>query len=251
MDEVRINTTQNVALNYTAAGVGPRLLAGLLDTVFVYAYILIVSFIFGLVIQRSIYSLGYSDDSSNQMMIGILLLCLLPAMLYHLLTETFLNGQSFGKKIMKIKVVKLDGTQPGFGSYLLRSMFRLIDISAFSPAVAIITIAVSKNSQRFGDMVAGTTVIQMNRPISIRETILNVQKPDYQIVYPQVSLLSDADANIIREVLDFSFSQNQPRHISALSQKIKTKYGITDVRQNDAQFLNTLLSDYSHYQFEK
>jgi uncharacterized RDD family membrane protein YckC len=251
MDAVRINTTQNVALNYTAAGVGPRLLAALLDIIFVYAYIIIVSFIFGLVIQRSIYSLGYSDDSSNQMMIGILMLCLLPAMLYHLLTETFLNGQSFGKKIMKIKVVKLDGTQPGFGSYLVRSMFRLIDISALSPAVAVITIAVAKNSQRFGDMVAGTTVIQLNRPISIRETILNVQKPDYKIVYPQVSLMSDADANIIREVLDFSFSQNQPRHITMLSQKIKTKYGITDVKQNDAQFLNTLLNDYSHYQFEK
>jgi uncharacterized RDD family membrane protein YckC len=251
MDALRINTTQNVALSYTAAGVGPRMLAGLMDAIFVYAYIAILSFIFGMVVQRSIYSQSYSNDSYNQVMMGIFLLCLLPAIFYNLLTETFFHGQSFGKKIMKIKVVKIDGSQPGFGSYLVRSIFRLIDIMTLSPGVAIITIAVSKNSQRFGDMIAGTTVIQMNRPVSIRETILNVQKPDYQIVYPQVSLMSDADANIIREVLDFSIAQNQPRHLSMLSQKIKSKYGITDVRQNDAQFLNTLLMDYSHYQFEK
>jgi len=248
MDTIQINTSQNVSLSYTPAGIGPRILAALLDWVFIIAYAGIVAAIFSFAINRKEYSGDVErSESYDQMMIGLFILCLLPAMIYHLLCETFLNGQSFGKKILKIKVVKLNGTQPNFGSYLLRSMFRIID----RPMIALITIAVSAKSQRFGDMVAGTTIIQINRPVSIRETILHKQKPDYKIVYEQVSLLSDTDANTIREVLDFSRNQNQPQHLTLLSKKIKTKYGIPDVTQTDEQFLNTLLMDYTNYQFER
>lgn len=252
MDEIKINTSQNVSLSYAAACVGPRILAGLLDMVFVYAYAFILIMIFSFAVLRREYSGDYETrETFNQIMIGIMILLLLPAMLYNLLCETFMNGQSFGKKIMKIKVIKLDGTQPNFGSYLVRSMFRLVDISLISPCIAIITIAVSKNSQRFGDMVAGTTVILINKKISLNETILNKQKADYKIVYHQVSLMSDTDANTIKEVLDFGIAQDQPQHIALLAKKIRDKYGITDIKQKDESFLKTLLMDYSHYQFEK
>lgn len=247
METIKINTTQNVALSYSAAGIGPRILAGLLDAIFVFAYTTIIFLIFSFAIRRETYSDYESRETYNQIMIGILILFLLPAGLYHLLCETFLNGQSFGKKIVKIKVIKLDGTQPNFGSYLIRSIFRLID----RPVIALVTIAATKHSQRFGDMVAGTTVILMNRPVSIKETILHQQRPGYTIVYPQVALMSDFDANTIREVLDFSLRQDQPQHLAILSKKIKDKYGITDVKQNERDFLETLLMDYTNYQFEK
>jgi uncharacterized RDD family membrane protein YckC len=110
-----------VSLDYAAAGVGLRMLAGLLDMVFVYAYMIIIVTIFlNFAIRKNVYSGNYEENEQfNQVMIGLMILCLLPAMIYHLLCETFLNGQSFGKKIVKIKVVKLDGTQPNFGSYLI------------------------------------------------------------------------------------------------------------------------------------
>ncbi len=248
METIKINTTQNVSLSYSAAGIGPRILAGMLDMIFKYAYSAIVTLIFALAINKKTYSNDYEGhETYNMVMVGLMILFLLPAAIYHLLCETFLGGQSFGKKILKIKVVKLNGTQPNFGSYLVRSMFRIIDM----PMVALITIAVSKNSQRLGDMVAGTTVILVNRPVSIRETILHKQKTGYQIVYHQVALMSDRDANTIKEVLDFSNAQNQPQHLTLLSKKIRDKYGITGVPKDDQQFLNTLLMDYTNYQFEK
>jgi len=238
-----------VSLDYAAAGVGLRMLAGLLDMVFVYAYVIIIVTIFlNFAIRKNVYSGNYEENEQfNQVMIGLMILCLLPAMIYHLLCETFLNGQSFGKKIVKIKVVKLDGTQPNFGSYLIRSMFRIID----RPVVAVIAVAVTNKSQRFGDMVAGTSVIQMNKRVSIKDTILYQAVKDYKIVYDQVAMLSDADANTIKEVLQFSKQQEQPQHVNLLAEKVKNKYGIHDVKQNDEDFLNTLLTDYTHYQFEK
>lgn len=247
MENIKINTTQNVALSYTAAGVGPRMLAIFLDLIFKYSYYLVLYLIFVYTVQKLTYSNNDHRPDNSEFFIGILILLSLPALLYHLLCETFLNGQSFGKKILKIKVVKLDGTQPNFGSYLVRSMFRLIDDSI----IGLVAIAVSKNSQRIGDMVAGTTVIALNKKITLADTILHQQKADYKIVYSQVALLSDTDANTIKEVLSFSRQEDQPEHLALLARKIKDKYGISDVQQSNEKFLKTLLMDYSHYQFER
>jgi uncharacterized RDD family membrane protein YckC len=59
-----------------------------------------------------------------------------------------MNGQSLGKKVVAIKVVKLDGTQPGIGSFILRSILRVIDIQLLNGLVALISVAASDKSQR-------------------------------------------------------------------------------------------------------
>lgn len=248
MDTIKINTTQNVALDYTAAGVGNRLLAIIIDTVIKYAYVSILLYILFNVGTNSLYKYDYDgNETVNVFVLVVLIIILIPFTFYHLLSEMFLNGQSIGKRIMKIKVVKLNGTQPSVGSYLARSMFRLIDDSI----VGLITIAVSKNSQRFGDMAAGTTVIELAKRVTLKDTILSMQTSDYQIVYTQVALMNDTDINTIKEVLDFHSKQNQPKFLEALASKIKTKYAIQSSDQDNWNFLNTILKDYSHYQFEK
>lgn len=248
MDTIKINTTQNVALDYTAAGVGNRLLAIIIDTVIKYAYVSILLYILFNVGTNSLYKYDYDgNETVNVFVLVVLIIILIPFTFYHLLSEMFLNGQSIGKRIMKIKVVKLNGTQPSVGSYIARSMFRLIDDSI----VGLITIAVSKNSQRFGDMAAGTTVIELAKRVTLKDTILSMQTSDYQIVYTQVALMNDTDINTIKEVLDFHSKQNQPKFLEALASKIKTKYAIQSSDQDNWNFLNTILKDYSHYQFEK
>jgi len=252
LEHIQINTTQNVSLQYEPAGIGFRILAGMLDEIFRYAYLILVIFIFQkFLIRDSDYGNGYDQSEGyNAVMYGVMVLFLLPGFLYHLLCETFLNGQSFGKKIVAIKVVKIDGTQPNFGSYLIRSMLRLIDVNLFTSVVAIVTIAATEKSQRLGDIAAGTTVIKLNSNISLSDTILYRQKADYKIVYEQVALLSDKEANLIKEVLEFSMKQNQPQHLQKLAGKIKAKLGIEVVKENPENFLNTILKDYSQYRFD-
>jgi len=252
LDHIHINTTQNVSLQYEPAGIGFRILASMLDRVFAYSYLLLIFFIFQkFLIRDSNYGDGYDkSEDYNAVMYGVMVLFLLPGLLYHLLCETFLNGQSFGKKIVGIKVVKIDGTQPNFGSYLIRSMLRLIDMAIFSPAVGIITIAATDKSQRLGDIAAGTTVIKLNSKISLGDTILYHQKPDYKIIYEQVAMLTDREANLIKEVLEFSAKQEQFQHLEKLAIKIREKLGIEEVKEGPEVFLNTLLNDYSHYKFE-
>ncbi len=243
--EIEINSTQNVTLAYRPAGVGLRLLSISLDLVFKYSYLLIVAYFFSsyLTYQRNP---AYSNSNSYETPLAIMFIVLLPFFFYHLLCETFMQGQSLGKKLIKIKVVKLDGSQPDFGGYLLRWMLRLID----DGPVGLICIAVTGKSQRLGDMLAGTTVVELNNKVSLADTILQQQDPEHVVKYRQVSLLNDKDANVIKEVLEFSERSENDQHLKVLAEKIRVKYGITETHQNDREFLSTLLLDYSHYKFE-
>jgi len=101
-----------------------------------------------------------------------------------------------------------------------------------------------------GDMAAGTTVIKLGSKTTLRDTILFKQIPDYKIVFQQVALLNDKDMAIIKEILDYSVKNNKPAALKELTNKVKTKMGVTSDLKNDV-FLKTVLLDYSHYQFEK
>ncbi|WP_431244612.1 RDD family protein [Flavobacterium sp. P21] len=116
MSELSINTTQNVKINFISASVGERLGAYFIDLGVKIAYILVVWFVFfswlklGLIIDNL-------DSWSER---AIVLLFGIPLIFYSLALESFFEGQSIGKILVKIKVVKIDGYQAGFGDYLIR-----------------------------------------------------------------------------------------------------------------------------------
>lgn len=244
MDTIKVTTTQNVDLEYEAAGLGYRLLATILDIIFMAVYFGLVVLCLGI----TGYLNGDLLSGDNFFISTLLIISGLPILLYHFLSESFMNGQSLGKRIMGIKVVKLDGTQAGISSYMLRSLFRIIDIHIMNGVVAIICIPVSEKSQRLGDMAAGTTVIKKESRASLRDTILYREVPNYSIVFEQVSLLSDKDIAIIKEILEHGIANNKRDHLKLLADKVKTKMGVS-VSWPDEDFLKTVLLDYSHYQF--
>lgn len=246
MEGIKISTTQNVDFEYVPAGAGYRVLASLLDGVFMAAYVVLVMLLYGMSRRNSVYN----DESRFYLEWTILIILMLPILLYHFLSETFMNGQSFGKKIVGIKVIKLDGTQPGISSYLLRSLLRIIDIHLLNGLIGLICIIVSEKSQRLGDMAAGTTVIKMGAKVTLQDTILFRQQSNYSVVFPQVELLSDKDIAIIKEVLQFSASNSKPETLKALAAKVKAKMGVSS-NISDEQFLKTVLLDYSHFQFDR
>ncbi len=242
MSGITITTSQNVDLEYEPAGVGFRILAAMLDEIFKIVYIIIISLIVGLYFKNN----TFVYDDVNYTLYAILILASLPYMLYYFLSETLMNGQSFGKKIIGIKVIKLDGTQASISSYLIRSLTRIIDRGL----VALIAVAVTDKSQRLGDLAAGTTVIKLNAEVSLRETILYKPINEYKIVFEQVALLSDSNIAVIKQILEHSVTNNKKENLGLLAKKIKEKMGVS-TNLNDETFLQTVLLDYSHYQFEK
>ncbi len=235
MHDIQIETTQNVTIEYKTSSVGDRIIATLIDLLILIGYTIVLV----LLISQLKLRLGIA---------GVIILYI-PAFFYDLLCETFLNGQSFGKKIRKIKVVKLDGSQPNFLSYFLRWILRPIDIWFTYGSVALITILINGKGQRLGDLAANTTIIKLKDEATLDDTILMKVKKDYTPRYPQVTLLNDRDIGLIKEVLERVSKIDDPFVFDKIVTKCKNVFlekldTTTDLRP--LTFLQTVLRDYNY-----
>jgi hypothetical protein len=78
---------------------------------------------------------------------------------YPVFFEVYRNGQTWGKKAYKIKVVNDDLTPVGFGPSLIRNLLRSADFFPLLYCVGILSMVSTPRFQRLGDLAAGTVVI--------------------------------------------------------------------------------------------
>ncbi|MGF7041472.1 RDD family protein [Mucilaginibacter lappiensis] len=238
MQTIKITTTQNIDIDYEVAGLGERIVAYLID-IGLFVVILIAALITMGVIGRS---------SSSEVFIGVLLIIYAVLFVfYDLVCEIAMNGQSVGKRIMKIKVISLDGTRPRFGQYLLRWLFRIVDFSLTGNLCGLICIAVSDNAQRVGDMVAGTTLIKTSPRTKMNNITFKPEADDYQPVFSAAARLSEQDIELIGEVINNYIKSRNNVLVYNMAQRIKDLLGVSPPPEmNDMLFLQTIIKDYSH-----
>ncbi|PQV48900.1 putative RDD family membrane protein YckC [Jejuia pallidilutea] len=235
MSELQINTTQNVKIKFTAAGVGERLVAFIIDTAIKIGYLLVLNKVFGVF-----------EDMDQWSQIGINTVLSFPVMFYTLALETFLDGQTIGKKALKIRVVKIDGFQATFSDYVVRWFFRIVDVWLFG--IGFFVIVFSKKLQRLGDMAAGTGVISLRDKVNINHTILEQLNTNYKPTYPNVIKLSDNDARIIKDTFTRAKAAKDYSTLIKLRNKLIEVVGIKEVKQgSDIEFIDVILKDYNFY----
>src|ERR1700761_3904377 len=147
MGVIVVQTAQNIEIEYEIGGLGERILARLID------FAVFIPFVIALFIAAAAQM-----DNIALGIFGVVLVLIYA--FYDLVFEVFFNGQSIGKRVMKIRVISLDGARPKFSQYLLRWLFRLVDFSMTGAVCALICAAVTKNGQRLGDIVAGTALVK-------------------------------------------------------------------------------------------
>ncbi|SMC56961.1 RDD family protein [Cellulophaga tyrosinoxydans] len=234
MEQFQIETAQNISISQNTAHLGDRMLAYLIDSLIITVYIIAV-----------IMALVALDVDVRDMW-ALYLLMSLPAFLYYLLLETFNNGKTIGKSAMKIRVVKLDGSNPNFASYFVRWILRILDVSLTSGGVAVLTILIKGNGQRVGDIAAGTTVISEKQRITLRQTILREIPDDYKPKFPQVTIFGDSEMQTIKTMYDQAKRNGDHNVVVKLSERIKEVTGIsTDLMA--IEFVDTVIKDYNYY----
>ena len=235
MNTIKITTTQNIDLEYDLASVGERMVAWLIDLVIFIGYFILVSTIIGLA----------AIDAFIVRHPWISTLFAFPFVFYNLACDIWLNGQTIGKKVMKLKVISLNGEQATIGQYMIRWLFRMVDVYVYG-LPAIISIAVSEKNQRIGDMVAGTAVIKTVPRSSIHQTIY-VPTPDlnYTVSFPEVSILSDKDMQLVKEVVINVNKTGNSMLAYQAAEKIKNTLHV-QTNLEPLYFLQVLLADYNH-----
>jgi uncharacterized RDD family membrane protein YckC len=239
MDTIKVNTSQNLAIDYPVAGLGERIAARLIDWLFffiVYVLFILLSLLFASI--------------KGEFVIMILLIAYAASyVFYNLLYEIFLNGQSIGKRFLKIKVISLDGSQPTIGQYFIRWLFRLVDFVITLQTGGLISIAVTENKQRIGDVVAGTTVIKMVPRTSMAHIAFNPEElsEDYSPVFAMVQQLNDRDVELIHEVISTFHETGNREIVLVTAAKTSTLLGITRPQtMNELDFLNAIIKDYTY-----
>jgi uncharacterized RDD family membrane protein YckC len=157
-----IETPENVELQRRLAGIGSRFIAGFLDNLLI-ALMYLVLFILLLVVGINVADVGISSTSETWLFAILILIAFAIYWGYFVLFEMWTNGQSPGKKYVKIRVVQVEGGGISFSSIAIRNLLRVVDAIGFY-AIAGIVMFITKKAQRLGDLAAGTVVISEELP---------------------------------------------------------------------------------------
>ena len=262
MSTVAISTPFNISLDFEIAEFHKRLFAYLIDLGILVIYSLGMRFI--------LYDNMRINAESN---LGVdIFLVDIPFIFYNLAMEVLNNGQSIGKKVMGLRVMSLEGGEPHLGQYLMRWIFRVwewlpllfmfamlnqsyakrwmiltqLTITGTLGLIVVLVIAISKSSQRLGDMAAGTTVINTKINIGINDTVFQVvDTENYKVKFPEVMRLSDRDINAIKSVLKQLNKTHRYDTANRVAYKVKEVLKI-DTLLDTGDFLEKLLEDYNY-----
>jgi uncharacterized RDD family membrane protein YckC len=231
MATIKVRTTQNVFIQYPLASVGERIGGYIIDRVILFVYSIVIIALFA------------NADVSEWL---IILAIAFPWVFSLLLFEIFMNGQTPGKRLLNIQVVRLDGTPPTVGNYVVRWIFGFIDYYIFNGLIALLCVAGGGKGQRLGDMVAGTTVIKLveQKDITAQQVFITPEE-SYQPTFPQVIQLTSQDVDLIQRALEVNRDHGNSVPLMTVAEKIRAKLGIqTDMPP--IKMLYVLIKDYNY-----
>ncbi|GHM99934.1 RDD family protein [Cytophagales bacterium WSM2-2] len=232
MYSISVRTAQNVVIQYPVASVGERILAHLVDRLILVVYTIAVVALF---IRLNV----------QQTWIWIVAL-LLPWLFFSVLFEIFMDGQTPGKRLMKIQVVRLNGERATIGDFILRWIFTLAEFAILGGVIAVIFVAAGGKGQRLGDLAAGTSVIKLieQQEITAEEIFITAEE-NYVPTFNQVIQLNPSDIDLMQRALEADQHHGNSEPLEVLMQKIKSQLGI-QTELSPQVFVHTLIKDYNH-----
>ncbi len=250
---VKIPTNFNIDLEFEAPEFHKRLVAVTLDFLLQFFYMKIAINIYSRVLNESVSIDAYENMTFMKIII------LTPAFLYPLICELTMNGQSIGKKLLRLQVVNENGGRAGFSQLLIRYLlnplnYLLLAIYMYFPffwpaafavlADLVVSVATIKY-QRLGDILAHTILISTTPRGSVQDTVFMEVEDDYIPSYPQIMQLSDKDINSIKGILDTAVRKGDFGLAAMATEKIKAHLKI-ESSLSPFEFLEIVMKDYNY-----
>jgi len=235
VNKIEITTTQNVTIEYELSPLIYRVIAFILDFVII-------------AVACSILSLIIGGIFGNLAEIVIYFTIFPIIFFYSLAFEMLNNGQSIGKKALRLRVIKKDGSRTLFLDYAMRWVFRTIDIYGSLGSIGSLGILSSTNNQRMGDFLANTIVVRVGKTERMKlQNLLRLnQLEKYVPTYPQVVKMDEEVMLIVKETIqkyEKHFNYAHQKALDFLVEKIITELEL-EPPKNKITFLKTLLKDY-------
>lgn len=242
MASTSILTGQYVRIQQTPASIVERMLAQIIDWTVQAVYVGGLSYLF--------FGLDLIRFSETLQVLVLVLGIFLPMLFYGFLCELLANGQTLGKRLLKMRVVKTDGSVPGIGAYLLRWTMMIIDGPTTS-GLGVLVMVINKDTRRIGDLAAGTMVIKTNGYQKLQVSLEEFApfSRNYRPVYPAAEDLTLEQVKLIDQTL--RLKDEDPR-IHALAEQVQQTLAIAHVHDSDDKtFLWHIKRDYQYYALEE
>ena len=176
---IDVRTPESIAFRYELAGLGSRCLAVCIDlTIQIVVLALILYGIYYASIHLPVNHARVSpadDDFGRSAAIGLIIFILFTVFYgYHILFEALWNGQTPGKKMLGIRVVRDGGFPLDFGGAFLRNIVRIGEQLIGFYLIAAISSLLSPENKRVGDYAAGTIVVRdgkLAKPLTLRDAL--------------------------------------------------------------------------------
>jgi uncharacterized RDD family membrane protein YckC len=159
-EKLIIETPEQTSIEFPLAGIGSRFLAVLIDTLIQIAVLIVLGLIFvGLGFSLSATGFGQSSTAAVWISAIPIFVYFLLMYGYFMLFESIWNGQTPGKRLTHLRVIKDSGQPITAIDAVARNLLRLVDQLPFAYGIGVLCAWISPQSKRLGDYVAGTVVV--------------------------------------------------------------------------------------------
>jgi len=212
--EYAIDTPESVTFAYEVAGIGNRFIAALIDTTLLFTGLLLLNLLVFVVmgIMGNLDGGVMLDAAAPTWAEGLVIA--LYALLnfaiywgYYILFEWIWNGQTPGKRVVKIRVLRMDGNPAGFVEVLLRNLVRPVDFLPGGYGLGLLVMLLNEKSRRLGDYAAGTLVIRELADVSLDALVARPSSAAPAVdealllAFPTIRRLTSADYELLQETL--------------------------------------------------
>jgi len=188
---VRI-TPEAVAVTLDIAGLGSRMIALLVDTLIQFGILLAAGFLVA------------NAASGTASVIALSVVAFVALWCYFPLFEALWSGRTPGKSTQRLRVIRTDGQPVSFAAVMVRNLVRIVDLLPGTYVIGVISIVLTRRSQRLGDLAAGTIVIRDRpaptpRPLDLASLSPSGVSPPSAI---DTAALTERDVSLIRSYLE-------------------------------------------------
>ncbi len=200
---LEVRTPESIAFSYELAGLGSRFLALMVDQVIQIAALIAIFGSIFLALTRVVAARHGPPPVSDKVATSLAIAFVVAVVFvifygYFIVFEALWNGQTPGKKLLGLRVVRDGGYPIDFGASLIRNLIRIGEQLIGYYILAAISALISPENKRLGDLAAGTIVVRDARLAAPRAPAARDDEP----VYASTAYLSGEERGLVKRFLE-------------------------------------------------
>jgi len=200
-DHFVVETPESIRFGYDIADIGSRFLAIFIDSL-IQGTMYVVLFLGLMILVNQLTALDIPRPVNDAFGIGVVVVLFLIQFGYFMFFEIILNGQTPGKRLFGLRVIKDNGFPLAPLDSVIRNLVRIIDFFPFAYGVGLVTMFMNVRAKRLGDFAASTLVVKMRHQVRLQDLQPVTSAPTAAAPVPLgISRLSAADIAMVESFL--------------------------------------------------